>query len=68
LTVQRIINTYQSFFANTVGLIATGILVFYSDMNSSWIGFGIIFLMNFAAYLSFMIRMGMQINLNMSCT
>jgi hypothetical protein len=51
-----------------MGLLATGLLVFFSDMDASWIGFGIMFLMNFAAYLSFMIRMGMQINLNMSST
>ena len=57
--VNRFIGLYQSLFANGMGLAATGILIFLTDLNAGTVGFGIMFLMNFGGMVSYIVRMQM---------
>ena len=47
--------------ANAVGLAATGILIFFGNKDATWVGFGIMFLMNVAGYLAYIIRMALTL-------
>ena len=64
--IQRLLNNYMSFFANVTGLSATGIMIFYGSHSAETVGFGIMFLMNFGAFLSYVIRQVMAISLQMT--
>ena len=64
--IQRLLNNYMSVMANVTGLLATGIMIFFGDHDASTVGFGIMFLMNFGAFLSYVIRMLLEIRLKMS--
>ena len=57
--IQRVMNNYMSFFANVTGLSATAIMIFVGSHDAEVIGFGIMFLMNFGAFLSYVIRVSM---------
>jgi ABC-type multidrug transport system fused ATPase/permease subunit len=57
---------YQAVFSTAIGLSGTGVLIFYSNLDSEWIGFGIMFLLNFSTYLSFVIRMMLMLSLQMT--
>ena len=46
---------YQTFFANVMGLGATGVIIFYSNLNAAKVGFGINFLLSFAPLCTILI-------------